>query len=175
MQIRERTKDIIYISCLLILTIIFFEQMIFHDKILLLRDLLCNFVPWRMYAHASIRNGTIPLWNPYSSLGQPFLAFPQTAVFYPLNLIFYIFPAVTALRYFIVLHIFLAGVFMYLLMRHWQAARIAAFVSAIIFMFNGMIISRLEFLSFTSTVIWVPLYNKAQQFLYGLKSESVSL
>ena len=173
MQIRERTKDIIYISCLLILTIIFFEQMIFHDKILLLRDLLCDFVPWRMYAHESIRNGTIPLWNPYSSLGQPFLAFPQTAVFYPLNLIFYTLPITTALRYFIILHIFLAGSFMYILMRHWTVSRTPAFVSAIVLMFNGAVVSRLEFLSFISTIIWAPLLfylfdNAIKKFLYGI-------
>jgi len=157
LKIREGTKDAIYITTLFVLTIIFFEQMIFHNKILLLRDLYCDFIPWRTFARESIRSGIIPLWNPYSSLGQPFIAFPQTAVFYPLNLMFYVLPIITALRWFIVLHIFLAGVFMYILMKHWNVARIAAFVSAIIFMFNGVIISRLEFLSFISTVIWVPL------------------
>lgn len=131
--------------------------MIFHNKILLLRDLYCDFIPWRTFARESVRSGVMPLWNPYSSLGQPFIAFPQTAVFYPLNLMFYVLPIITALRWFIVLHIFLAGVFMYILMKHWNVARIAAFVSAIIFMFNGVIISRLEFLSFVSTIIWVPL------------------
>jgi hypothetical protein len=124
---------------------------------LLLRDLYCDFIPWRTFARESIRSGIMPLWNPYSSLGQPFIAFPQTAVFYPLNLMFYVLPVVTALRWFIVLHIFLAGVFMYILMRHWNVVRIAAFVTAIIFMFNGVLISRLEFLSFVSTIIWVPL------------------
>ena len=157
MRMGERAKDVIYITTLFILTIIFFDQMIFHDKILLLRDLYCDFIPWRIFARESIRNGIMPLWNPYSSLGQPFIAFPQTAVFYPLNLMFYTLPIITALRWFIVLHIFLAGVFMYILMRHWNVARIAAFVSAIIFMFNGVTISRLEFLSFVSTIIWVPL------------------
>ena len=131
--------------------------MIFHNKILLLRDLYCDYIPWRTFARESIRNGIMPLWNPYSSLGQPFIAFPQTAVFYPLNLMFYVLPIITALRWFIVLHIFLAGVFMYILMKHWNVARIAAFVSAIIFMFNGMIISRLEFLTIISTLVWIPL------------------
>ncbi|MBI2472842.1 MAG: YfhO family protein [Planctomycetes bacterium] len=157
MRIGERTKDAIYITALFILTIIFFEQMIFHNKILLLRDTFCDYVPWRNFARESIRNGVMPLWNPYSSLGQPFIAFPQTAVFYPLNLMFYTLPIITALRWFIVLHIFLAGVFMYILMRHWNVVRIAAFVSAIVFMFNGMIISRLEFLTIISTIVWVPL------------------
>ena len=109
MRMGERVKDAIYIAALFILTIIFFEQMIFHSKILLLRDLYCDYIPWRTFARESIRNGVIPLWNPYSSLGQPFIAFPQTAVFYPLNLMFYVLPIITALRWFIVLHIFLAG------------------------------------------------------------------
>ena len=156
MKIREGTKDAIYIFALFVLTIIFFEQMVFHNKILLLRDMYCDYIPWRTFASESIRNGIMPLWNPYSSLGQPFIAFPQTAVFYPLNVMFYVLPVVTALRWFVVLHIFLAGVFMYILMRHWNVARIAACVSAIIFIFNGMIISRLEFLTIISTLIWIP-------------------
>lgn len=157
MKLTERTKDIIYISILFFLTLVFFEEMMFRGKILLLRDTFCDFLPWRIFARDSIRNGTIPLWNPYSRLGQPFLAFPQTAVFYPLNFLFYILPVLFAYRLFIILHIFLAGAFIYILMRHWRVLRIAAFVSAIIFMFNGVIVSRLEFLSFISTFIWIPL------------------
>ena len=42
-------------------------------------------------------------------------------------------------------------------MKHWNVIRIAAFISAIIFMFNGMIISRLEFLTIISTIVWIPL------------------
>ncbi|MBM4053621.1 MAG: hypothetical protein FJ264_02885 [Planctomycetes bacterium] len=131
--------------------------MIVRGKILLLRDTFCDFLPWRIFAREAIRSGTMPLWNPYSRLGQPFLACPQTAIFYPFNAFFYVLPIAVAYRCFIILHIFLAGVFMFLLMKHWKVVRTAAFTSAIIFMFNGMIISRLEFLSYVSTIPWIPL------------------
>ncbi|HZT21752.1 MAG TPA: hypothetical protein VFB55_02470, partial [Verrucomicrobiae bacterium] len=43
---------------------------------------------YKFYLHASIRSGELPLWNPYTALGRPFLADPETAVFYPPNWIF---------------------------------------------------------------------------------------
>jgi hypothetical protein len=95
-----------------------------------------------------------PIFIPRTTF--PFLAFPQTAVFYPLNLIFYILSITTALCCFIILHIFLAGFFMYILIRHWTVSRTPAFVSAIVLMFHGAVVSRLEFLSFISTIIWAP-------------------
>ena len=39
---------------------------------------------WRAFAAASLRSGHLPLWNPFTYGGEPFLAGFQSAVFYPL-------------------------------------------------------------------------------------------
>lgn len=38
-----------------------------------------------VYAERTLRQGELPLWNPYQGLGQPFMANSLSAVFYPLN------------------------------------------------------------------------------------------
>ena len=40
---------------------------------------------WLAYASAALRNGTLPLWNPYQGLGQPFLSNYVSGVLYPIN------------------------------------------------------------------------------------------
>jgi hypothetical protein len=50
-------------------------------------DLLEFLYPLRNYLAVSIKEGRIPLWIPGIFSGMPFLSEPQTAVFYPFNLI----------------------------------------------------------------------------------------
>src|SRR3989338_1627115 len=47
---------------------------------------------WRKLAIAQIKKGHLPLWNPYSFSGTPLLANFQSAVFYPLNILYFILP-----------------------------------------------------------------------------------
>src|SRR5258706_11244340 len=46
-----------------------------------LLDQTVQFVPWTIYTLERYRAGQIPLWNPYSQLGAPFLGNGQSAVF----------------------------------------------------------------------------------------------
>src|SRR4029077_11713553 len=38
-----------------------------------LLDQVVQFVPWTIYAVDRLKKGEIPLWNPYSQMGVPFL------------------------------------------------------------------------------------------------------
>jgi hypothetical protein len=51
-------------------------------------DLPTQFIPWRAFAAASLRAGHLPLWNPYTYSGEPFLGGFQSALLYPPNIIF---------------------------------------------------------------------------------------
>ena len=48
-------------------------------------DLVTQAYPFRHLASSSIRDGILPLWNPYILLGTPFIANAQSALFYPPN------------------------------------------------------------------------------------------
>ena len=44
-------------------------------------DGIAQFYPWRHFAGETVRNGLIPLWNPYQFCGTPFVANNQSAGF----------------------------------------------------------------------------------------------
>ena len=72
-------------------------------------DTQTYFFPIRSYASRVLTGGEIPLWNPYLFMGAPFLANPQAAVFYPLNLLLMPLDAARAVSLSVVIHVWLAA------------------------------------------------------------------
>src|SRR6185437_1787709 len=58
----------------------------------LMWDGIAQFYPWRLFAASTEHAGFLPLWNPHQFCGTPFAANSQSAIFYPLNALFAIFP-----------------------------------------------------------------------------------
>ncbi|HHT9137077.1 MAG TPA: YfhO family protein [Candidatus Wunengus sp. YC60] len=123
---------------------------------------------WRYFGFNTMAKGIIPLWNPYIYGGTPFVGGLQSAIFYPLNLIFLIFPIHIAINYSIILHVFLSGVFTYLYLRFIRLnpqlysaslSRSSCLVSSIIFMFCAPQIFHVYpgHLPNLCTMIWLPL------------------
>ena len=76
-------------ATLLALTLAFFWKIAFTNLILVGLDVFTYFYPYKAYAAEVVRQGRLPLWNPYLFMGVPFLANAQTALFYPLNFLLY--------------------------------------------------------------------------------------
>ncbi|MBM4055425.1 MAG: YfhO family protein [Planctomycetes bacterium] len=130
---------------------------------------------WRYFGFNTMAKGTLPLWNPYIYGGSPFVGGIQSALFYPLNLVFLIFPIHVAINYSIILHVFLSGVFTYLYLRFLKLnpkskiqnpkfytdglSRASCMISAIIFMFCAPQIFHIYpgHLPNLCTMIWLPL------------------
>ena len=98
----------------------------------------------------------IPLWNPNMGLGYPILAGIQEGIFFPLNFINFLFSSELSWDIFFLIRIFLAGFFTYLFARKIGLEKIAAYVSAIIFMFNGYTLEYLN-MAHLSTEALIPL------------------
>jgi hypothetical protein len=141
----------------MILPLILFWPLVFGGKVLYWGTPLLQFYPWRKLAVDIIRSGHVPLWNHYLGNGTPLAANLQSAVFYPLNLIYLLIPVERAMGYSAVVHVILAGLFMYLYGRTIRLSRFASLVAALGYMFSGFLISRLGFLSMTSATPWLPL------------------
>jgi len=102
--------------------------------------------------------GTIPLWNPFQFCGYPFLATVQYGVLYPLNLPFLLLRTEVAIEVAIVLHLFAAGLFMYLYGRGIRLSRLGAAAAAITFMWSGFMVSQaVWFTSALAAAAWLPL------------------
>ena len=120
-------------------------------------DAISQFYPWRVFYARSMRAGHIPLWNPHQFRGTPFLANGQSAVLYPPNLIFLLVDPITGFTIFAALHLFLAQVFMYWLMRELGAKELGGIVAAIVFAFSAFMVLWLELPTFVSVAVWLPL------------------
>ena len=72
---------------------------------------------------------------------MPFWAHFESTIFYPLDILFWIMPPEKAYGYTVFLHVYLAGAFMFLFSRSLGSRSAGAFVSALCFMFSGMMMA----------------------------------
>lgn len=103
----------------------------------LLADPVFQFEPWRHYAKERIGKGEFPLWNNLNGNGVPFFANPQTAVFFPLNFIYYIFPVKFSLYFIPFLKLYLLGFFSYLYLKSLKCFSSVCFFGAVGIVFAG--------------------------------------
>lgn len=120
------------------------------------RDHLDYFQPLRWYTAEMLRGGELPLWNPYSASGEPWLANPQTGVFYPPTWLFLVMPFATAYMLYLLLHLLILGWGAYLLFAR-RASEAAALVGAVALMICGPTLSLLDVSNNLATFAWVPL------------------
>lgn len=126
-------------------------------KNFLITDPVRQQLPWRRLAINAFTSGQLPGWNPYTHTGQPLLANFQTAAFYPLNLIFLILPFNFGWSLLIFLQPLLAGIFMYLYLRHLKLSFWAGLMGAISFVFSGFFIAWLQWGTILHVALWLPL------------------
>ena len=132
---------------LLVLTMIFFYKVILNpDKIIYpVPDIVNMLSSWRLlFANTINTHLELPMWNNYETGGTPFFGNILSAMFYPLNLLFLIFPTEFVFGYKFLINVFLAGLFMYLLSRQLKLDRYSSFFSAIVYMFSGIFIGRIQ-------------------------------
>jgi hypothetical protein len=123
----------------------------------LIWDSLGQYFPWRDFAARALHSGHIPLWNPFQFCGTPFLANSQSAVFYPLNLIFWLLDTRRAFGLSGFLHLCLAGWFAYLYLRAIRLGRFGAVIGAAAFALNGYFLTWIFLPTVINSAIWLPL------------------
>ena len=112
--------------------------------------------PFVFHHHQSFWRGELPLWNPLSNCGAPFLAQWGTMVLYPFSLIYLIFPLPWSLSYFCLGHIFLGGLGMYFLARRWTESEFPAGIAGLSYVFNGITLSCLVWPNYSVALGWMP-------------------
>ncbi|OGF99537.1 hypothetical protein A2Y99_03875 [Candidatus Gottesmanbacteria bacterium RBG_13_37_7] len=113
------------------------------SKMLSAGDIKHIYYPYREFLKASLSNHEIPFWNPYLFSGTPFLSHPYTEFFYPTTLLMLFLPSNLYFSINIALHIFLAGIFMFFLLKKFTDD-LSALAGGIIYAFNGYFISRVN-------------------------------
>lgn len=127
------------------------------ERIIARGDLLLYFYPLRDYAAQAVREGRLPLWNPYTFMGTPFLANSQVGFFYPFNLLTAWLPAELALSYQIPLHLAIVSLGMYVLaLQGLRLSPIAAFASAMTLGLGGYFGAQAEHINQVQALAWLP-------------------
>src|SRR5262249_47804042 len=110
------------------------------------RDYGAYLYPLNVFTRNSLLRGELPLWNPYSQCGVPHMA--QLGSWYPPTLLAIFLPLPWALNIVVVLHLLWAGLGIYLLARHWGLETFAATFAGMAAVFNGVILSSIEWAAY---------------------------
>jgi len=154
----------VYSICLLLVAwALFFWPILTAQRAFPPGDFYDQFYAFARFELAELAAGRLPLWNPYTFSGHPFLADIQSAIFYPPSLL-----TVAAglrlgfspynLELEAVAHFFLASLFTYLLGRRLFNSNFAALVAALTFTYGGYLTGYPPLqLAILETGIWLPL------------------
>lgn len=133
-----------------------FLMPLLRGEVFTLRDHFDYFQPLRWFTAQELQAGRLPLWNPWNASGEPWLANPQTGVFYPPSWLFLLLPFATAYMLFLLVHLVVLGWGACLLFRR-TVSEGAALVGAAALMFSGPVLSLLDVSNNLATLAWIPL------------------
>jgi len=121
-------------------------------------DQLRTFFPFYKFTFDSLKNFSIPLWNPYAFSGHPHLADFLSAVFYPLNFFGLFLPQIEFWHLLRISPMILASFFTFLFLRSLKLSRIASFFGAFSFGFSPFILTwGEEVVMSPHSIVWLPL------------------
>ncbi|MCL5996389.1 MAG: YfhO family protein [Chloroflexi bacterium] len=123
----------------------------------LLSDLILENYPWKRFIIDSIRQGELPLWNPYLFGGIPFLAAGQHSALYPFSILYYLLPLDKAYGWFTVLNLGLAGIFFFIFMRTLGLSRASSTLAGVAYQLSGFMIVSVVFPMIIAAAAWLPL------------------
>jgi hypothetical protein len=112
-------------------------------------------LPIRWSVLSSLRAGHLPLWNPLSAFGIPWLATWQTETFYPGTLLFTCL-GLSAWNFSGTLHLLIFSVGIFCFLRNAGIHSFWAFSSASIALLNGCAYNHLGSNSSMDTMAWIP-------------------
>ena len=124
-------------------------------------------VPGKLFTAFWLRQGLIPLWNPYLFGGIPWIGDINQSVLYPSSLLFAMVHPGIALNLTVILHLIMSGFGMFWLVREWlkltkdtsvtPKKRIFVYLLAtILWLFSQKLIGSVNNLSILQSLSWMP-------------------
>jgi hypothetical protein len=150
-------QDIYCLLIFAILVMVVFYDPLFTGKVYYIDDIEGYGQPMRKFQFDMGQNHKIYLWNPYQFAGTPFFQDPQTGLTYPFNWIFFFIPPERAVVWFFVLHVFIAGIFTFIMLRGMKLNRIPSFAGAVFYAFSGILLVKTVHMTIFACTCILPL------------------
>ncbi len=115
-----------------------------------------QFYPWREYAFDLLRQGQLPLWNPYNGAGAPLLANYQSALLYPFHWPGLILPLASWMSITAVLHLFIAGWGLWAFTGRLGVPTLGRGLSTLSFALTAYLVARLGTYPTITAAAWLP-------------------
>lgn len=151
-------RDIAWIGGIIVAAALLFVPGFFTGKIPFSGDITFSFHPWLTYAAQEVQAGRLPLWNGFSSCGEPFLANPQIMLFHPPALLYWVFPFATAWRLGIGLNagLLFLGTLLTARVLGPRADRVSSLLAALAVALGGFAVVNWEFPAVGATLPFLP-------------------
>ncbi|HMD70280.1 MAG TPA: hypothetical protein VKF41_02995, partial [Bryobacteraceae bacterium] len=151
------------IALLVLQALVFFRHVLWAPGYEIPWDLRGLHLPHAYLWADSLAKGELPLWDPYTYCGRPDLASIQTAALYPampvvaaMGLLFGRDTLMYWLEWVVVLHVALAGIFGFLLLRALGVKQTPAYFGATTYQLCGFFAAHAEHLGTTIAAAWLP-------------------
>lgn len=136
---------------------------------LFMRDVFNTHLEKKWVQAEAMRQGYLPLVDPYRDGGQPHLGNPNTVPLYPDNVLYLLAPTWWAFNAHFWLHLLLAPFTFYALGRAWGLRREAAWAAAVCYGTSGYFLSNLNLYNLVAGTTWTPALVAALLHLTGPK------
>jgi hypothetical protein len=140
-----------------------------------------QFIPWKVYALESLKQGILPLWNPLNGMGSPLIANYQLAFFYPPNWILFFLYFLGGISWMAwghtilaAMHLAWAGLGMVKLTKKLGLSETGQVISGLSFALSGYLVARTGFFSLVWAASWLPwIVYSACNFAHPFKVNEV--
>ncbi len=136
--------------------VIFFRDPLLTGRAWFVEDIEGAFYPIHSLKYQMGQARQIFLWNPYIFSGTPYLADPQSAMFYPPNWIFFLVPTGRAIVWFIFFHFILASGGSYLFLRAHHFEPFSSLGGALFFSLSGFALLHMMHLGILGAYALIP-------------------
>jgi hypothetical protein len=129
---------------LALLTMLVFRRYLLSGsgEMLMGQDTLAAGIMFRKFFVEHTRElGRLPLWNPFLFGGVPTIEAGSGDILYPTSILHFILPLTSALAWKLILHVYLAGVFMYLAARAFGVRRLIALFAGAAYLLSANLVS----------------------------------
>lgn len=141
---------------MLALGLLVYSDCVFRGRMLFQRDLSLFFAGWMEAFARVVAAGSWPVWNPYPAYGQPMLATATAQILYPTTWLNLILPLSVYLTFFAVLHLMLAGLGGWALLRGLGASHRAGLLAGAAWAASGPVLSTVHMTNMYAAAAWMP-------------------